>query len=81
MHMCTMKPLTTGITVVSVAYFLIQFLLSFFPLHITVVELSAEIATLQTAVLNTRRELKHSMKDKRILQEKATAAQLDKVAD
>ncbi|XP_045911990.1 coiled-coil domain-containing protein 115 isoform X1 [Micropterus dolomieu] len=46
-----------------------------------VVELSAEIATLQTAVLNTRRELKHSMKDKRILQEKATAAQLDKVAD
>ncbi|XP_070766979.1 coiled-coil domain-containing protein 115 [Enoplosus armatus] len=46
-----------------------------------VIELSAEIATLQAAVLNTRLELKHSMKDKHILQEKASAAQLDKVAD
>ncbi|XP_054464488.1 coiled-coil domain-containing protein 115 [Anoplopoma fimbria] len=46
-----------------------------------VVELSAEIATLQTAVLNTRRELKHSMKDKRIHLEEASATQLDKMAD
>ncbi|XP_044065725.1 coiled-coil domain-containing protein 115 [Siniperca chuatsi] len=46
-----------------------------------VIELSAEIATLQTAVLNTRQELKHSMEDKYIVQEKARVAQLDKVAD
>uniref|UniRef100_UPI0037E90452 coiled-coil domain-containing protein 115 n=1 Tax=Semicossyphus pulcher TaxID=241346 RepID=UPI0037E90452 len=46
-----------------------------------VIELSAEIATLQTAVLNTRQELKRGMKDKHILQEKASAAQADKVAD
>ncbi|XP_059188721.1 coiled-coil domain-containing protein 115 [Centropristis striata] len=46
-----------------------------------VIELSAEIATLQTAVLNTRQQLKHSMKDKHMLQEEASAAQLDKVAD
>lgn len=46
-----------------------------------VIELSAEIATLQTAVLNTRQELKHRMKNKHILQEEAFAAQLDKVAD
>ncbi|XP_074500377.1 coiled-coil domain-containing protein 115 isoform X2 [Sebastes fasciatus] len=44
------------------------------------IELSAEIATLQTAVLNTRQELKHSMKDKHTLQEESSAAQLDKVA-
>lgn len=46
-----------------------------------VIELSAEIATLQTAVLNTRRELQHSMKNKHSLQEEALAAQLDQVAD
>ncbi|XP_034732686.1 coiled-coil domain-containing protein 115 [Etheostoma cragini] len=46
-----------------------------------VIELSAEIATLQTAVLNTRQELKHSMKDKHILQAESSAAQLDKEAD
>ncbi|XP_029291429.1 vacuolar ATPase assembly protein VMA22 [Cottoperca gobio] len=46
-----------------------------------VVELSAEIATLQTAVLNSRQELKHSMKDKHILQEESSAAQLDNRAD
>ncbi|XP_035512144.1 coiled-coil domain-containing protein 115 [Morone saxatilis] len=46
-----------------------------------VIELSAEIATLQISVLNTRQELKHSMKDKHILQEKASAAQSDKLAD
>uniref|UniRef100_A0A3Q3WGE9 Vacuolar ATPase assembly protein VMA22 n=1 Tax=Mola mola TaxID=94237 RepID=A0A3Q3WGE9_MOLML len=46
-----------------------------------VIELSAEIAALQSSVLNTRQELKHSMKDKQILQEKASAAQLDKEAD
>ncbi|XP_041801135.1 coiled-coil domain-containing protein 115 isoform X1 [Chelmon rostratus] len=45
----------------------------------SVIELSAEIAALQTAVLNTRQELKHSMKDKHILQENASAAH--KVAD
>ena len=49
--------------------------------HPTVIELSAEIAALQTAVLNTRQELKHSMKDKHILQEKASAAQLDEVTE
>ncbi|XP_068454222.1 coiled-coil domain-containing protein 115 [Clinocottus analis] len=46
-----------------------------------VIELSAEIAMLQTAVLNTRQELKHSMKDKHILLEEASTNQLDKVAD
>ncbi|XP_032376664.1 coiled-coil domain-containing protein 115 [Etheostoma spectabile] len=46
-----------------------------------VIELSAEIATLQTAVLNTRQELKHSMKDKHILQAKSSAAPLDKETD
>lgn len=46
-----------------------------------VIELSAEIATLQTAVLNTRQELKHNLKDKHILQEEASATQLEKVAD
>ncbi|XP_051281359.1 coiled-coil domain-containing protein 115 isoform X2 [Dicentrarchus labrax] len=46
-----------------------------------VIELSAEIATLQISVLNTRQELKHGMKDKHILQEKASAARSDKVAD
>lgn len=46
-----------------------------------VIELSAEIATLQTAVLNTRQELQHSMKNKHSLQEEALAAQLDQVAD
>lgn len=48
---------------------------------ITVIELSAEIATLQAAALNTRQELKHSMKAKHNLQEKASAAQLDTVSD
>ncbi|KAI3357710.1 hypothetical protein L3Q82_016111 [Scortum barcoo] len=42
-----------------------------------VIELSAEIATLQSAVLSTRQELKHSMKHKLILQE----AQSDKEED
>ncbi|XP_060913251.1 coiled-coil domain-containing protein 115 [Labrus mixtus] len=46
-----------------------------------VIELSAEIATLQTAVLNTRQELKHSRKDKLILQERASAAQSDEIED
>ncbi|XP_040906319.1 coiled-coil domain-containing protein 115 [Toxotes jaculatrix] len=46
-----------------------------------VIELSAEIATLQTAVLNTRQELKSNMKDKHILQSKTSAAQVDKVAN
>ncbi|TWW56697.1 Coiled-coil domain-containing protein 115 [Takifugu flavidus] len=35
-----------------------------------VLELSAEIAALQTSVINTRQELKRLMKDKRILEEK-----------
>ncbi|XP_040007955.1 coiled-coil domain-containing protein 115 [Xiphias gladius] len=46
-----------------------------------VIELSAEIATLQTAVLNTRQELKNGMKDKHVLQERTSAAEVDKVAD
>lgn len=46
-----------------------------------VIELSAEIATLQIAVLNTRQELQHSMKNKHSLQEEALTAQLDQVAD
>lgn len=47
-----------------------------------VIELSAEIATLQIAVLNTRQELSNSMKDKHILQEKKTSAsQSETVAD
>ncbi|XP_034551722.1 coiled-coil domain-containing protein 115 [Notolabrus celidotus] len=37
-----------------------------------VIELSAEIATLQTAVLKTRQEFMDGMKDKRILQEEAS---------
>ncbi|XP_034393011.1 coiled-coil domain-containing protein 115 [Cyclopterus lumpus] len=45
-----------------------------------VIELSAEIATLQTAVLNTRQDLKHSMKDKHILLQEASANKLDKVS-
>lgn len=36
-----------------------------------VLELSAEIAALQTSVINTRQELKRLMKDKRFLEEKA----------
>ncbi|XP_022597173.1 coiled-coil domain-containing protein 115 isoform X1 [Seriola dumerili] len=46
-----------------------------------VIELSAEIATLQTAVLNSRRELRNSMKDKHVLVKTTSAAQMDKVAD
>lgn len=46
-----------------------------------VIELSAEIATLQIAVLNTREELKDRLKNKHILQEKGSAGPLDKVVD
>ncbi|CAK6951513.1 coiled-coil domain-containing protein 115 [Scomber scombrus] len=46
-----------------------------------VIDLSAEIATLQTAVLIARQDLMHSMKEKYTLQEKTSGAQLDKVAD
>ncbi|KAM3617781.1 uncharacterized protein V6R79_011009 [Siganus canaliculatus] len=46
-----------------------------------VIELSAEIANLQTAVSKTRQELKDGIKNKHILQEKSSAAQLDTVAD
>lgn len=56
-----------------------QFLCSLF--HITVIELSTEIATLQIAILNTRQELKSSMEDKVILQKKASAAQVDNMSD
>ncbi|XP_062248772.1 coiled-coil domain-containing protein 115 [Platichthys flesus] len=42
-----------------------------------VIELSAEIATLQTAVLNSREELKSCMRDKHILQKKTSAAQVE----
>lgn len=39
-------------------------------------ELSAEIAALQTAVINTRQDLKRGMKDKHILQENASEEKL-----
>lgn len=48
--------------------------------HITVIDLSAEIATLQTAVVNTRQQLK-SMKNKPVLQKEASAAQPDGASD
>lgn len=46
-----------------------------------VIELSAEIATLQTALSNTRQELKRSMKDLRGVRGKASTAQSDKLTD
>ncbi|XP_029361602.1 vacuolar ATPase assembly protein VMA22 [Echeneis naucrates] len=46
-----------------------------------VIELSAEIATLQTAILNTKQELRNSMKHKHVLQEEISAAQLDKAVN
>lgn len=49
--------------------------------HGPVLELSAEIAALQTAVINTRQELKDSMRDKHILQEKASEKQLGQKTD
>ncbi|XP_034064863.1 coiled-coil domain-containing protein 115 isoform X2 [Gymnodraco acuticeps] len=45
-----------------------------------VIELSAEIATLQTAILNSRQELKQCRKDKPILQE-VSATRLEKLTD
>lgn len=46
-----------------------------------VIELSAEIATLQSAVVASREELKSCMKDKHILQRKLSAAHLEKLVD
>lgn len=46
-----------------------------------VLELSAEIAILQTSVINTRQELKHLMKDKHILEEKALEEKHSHTAD
>ncbi|XP_029912684.1 vacuolar ATPase assembly protein VMA22 [Myripristis murdjan] len=46
-----------------------------------VIELSAEIASLQSAVCTAREDLKLSMKQKCALVEKTSAAQLDKVTD
>lgn len=46
-----------------------------------VIELSAEIAALQIAVVNTRQELQHSMRDKHALLEEASAAQKDNMAE
>ncbi|XP_029013404.1 coiled-coil domain-containing protein 115 [Betta splendens] len=46
-----------------------------------VIDLAAEIATLQTAVLNTRQQLKDDMKNKPILQKEASATQPDGVSD
>lgn len=79
MHVCKMKPLTQFL----VNYWPILFLIAFSPFfcHFTVIELSAEIANLQTAILNTRQDLKHLMKNKHSLLEKASAAQLDKLTD
>lgn len=59
-------------------FIILHLLSSFFFCYTTVLELSAEIATLQTAVLSTRQELKHSKKHKH---EEASATQLDSVAD
>lgn len=50
-------------------------ILPFLCLH-PVLELSAEIAALQTAVINTRQDLKRGMKEKDILQEKASEEKL-----
>ncbi|XP_056897923.1 coiled-coil domain-containing protein 115 [Takifugu flavidus] len=46
-----------------------------------VLELSAEIAALQTSVINTRQELKRLMKDKRILEEKVLEEMHSKTTD
>lgn len=46
-----------------------------------VIELSAEIATLQSAVLSTRQELREAIKDHHNLQAEATAVQLDQAAE
>lgn len=46
--------------------------------HNPVLELSAEIAALQAAVIKTRQGLKRGMKDKDILQEKTSE---DKIRD
>lgn len=48
---------------------------------ITVIELSAEIATLQSAVLSTRQELREANKDHHNLQVEATAVQLDQATE
>lgn len=79
--MTLLKPFDTVLCVLLVNPFPHPSSSLFFSCHITVIELSAEIATLHTAVLNTRQELKHGMKDKHILQENTSAAQLDKVED
>lgn len=49
--------------------------------HNPVLELSAEIAALQTAVINTRQDLKRSMKEKDIIQEKASEEELGAEAE
>lgn len=46
-----------------------------------VLELSAEIAALQTSVINTRLELKRLMEDKRILEDKALEEKHSKTTD
>lgn len=48
---------------------------------ITVLELSAEIATLQSVVLSTRQELREAIKDHHNLQSEATAMQSDQAAE
>lgn len=82
MNVCKMKPLKQ-LLYCKLFLHLIYFhhsssTLLFFFCYSTVLELSAEIATLQTAVLSTRQELKHSKKHKH---EEASATQLDSVAD
>lgn len=49
--------------------------------HNPVLELSAEIAALQTAVIHTRQDLKRGMKEKHILQEKISEEKLGDKAD
>lgn len=46
-----------------------------------VIELSTEIATLQSAVLGTRQELREAFKSHHNLQVEAATAQLDKAAE
>lgn len=48
---------------------------------LTVIELSAEIATLQSAVLCTRNELREAIKDHHNLQVEATTVQSDQAAE
>lgn len=66
---------------ISLYYCHISFLILPLFYAITVIELSAEIATLQSAVLSTRQELREAIKDHHNLQAEATAVQSDQAAE